>query len=88
MATSSKSVDNLDTEAMKDEGVTGLDDEGDREIVLTSQEGEKFPIKKKVATMSELVKTMAEGGLHTMPYTQFFYTHFLQSTRVRFKFDP
>jgi len=42
--------------------VKGLDDAGDDEVLkLVSQEQEKVPVPKKVAMMSELVKTMAEG---------------------------
>jgi len=45
------------------ETVKGLDDGGDSNetLRLESQEGEKFTVPKKVALMSELVKTMAEG---------------------------
>lgn len=46
----------------KKEEVKGLDDGAADEILkLVSQELEKIPVPKKVATMSELVKTMAEG---------------------------
>jgi len=42
--------------------VKGLDDGADDEVLkLVSQEQEKIPVPKKVAMMSELVKTMAEG---------------------------
>jgi S-phase kinase-associated protein 1 len=42
--------------------VKGLDDGGEDEVLkLVSQEQEKVPVPKKVAMMSELVKTMAEG---------------------------
>jgi len=44
------------------EEVKGLDDGGADEVLkLVSQELEKIPVPKKVAMMSELVKTMAEG---------------------------
>jgi S-phase kinase-associated protein 1 len=46
----------------KKEEVKGLDDGAADEILkLVSQELEKISVPKKVATMSELVKTMAEG---------------------------
>jgi len=38
-----------------------LDDSGDDKLKLVSQEEEKFPITRKVALQSELVKTMVEG---------------------------
>lgn len=41
--------------------VAGLDEEADEKLILSSSDGEKFPLEKKVASMSELVKTMAEG---------------------------
>jgi len=42
--------------------VKGLDDgDADEVLKLVSQEQEKVPVPKKVAMMSELVKTMAEG---------------------------
>jgi len=42
--------------------VTGLDEENvSQDLLLNSQEGEGFTVPKKVAIMSELVKTMAEG---------------------------
>lgn len=46
--------------------VTGLDEENVcQDLLLKSQEGEGFTVPKKVAIMSELVKTMAEGmSLH------------------------
>jgi len=48
-------------EEKKDE-LLGLDEEdGNEELVLVSQDGPKFTCNKKVALMSELVKTMAEG---------------------------
>lgn len=48
--------------AEKKEEIKGLeDDAGDEMIKLVSQELEKFPVPRKVAVMSELVKTMAEG---------------------------
>ena len=37
------------------------DDEGESQLTLTSQENESFTVDRKVACMSELVKTMAEG---------------------------
>jgi S-phase kinase-associated protein 1 len=37
------------------------DDDGDEELILVSQDAEKFPCPRKVALMSELVKTMADG---------------------------
>lgn len=44
------------------EEVKGLeDDAGDEMLKLVSQENEKFGVERKVAIMSELVKTMAEG---------------------------
>lgn len=46
----------------KEEEVKGLDEDTDSEMLqLVSQEGEKVSVTAKVATMSELVKTMAEG---------------------------
>jgi len=46
----------------KDDEVKGLDDGGAEEILrLVSQEQEKFPVPKKVALQSELIKTMSEG---------------------------
>jgi len=46
----------------KKEELLGLDEEdGNEELVLVSQDGPKFTCPKKVALMSELVKTMAEG---------------------------
>lgn len=45
----------------KDE-INGLDDDSSEEMLkLISQESMKFEVRKKVAIMSELVKTMAEG---------------------------
>jgi len=42
--------------------VKGLDeDEGSETLKLESQEKERFSIPKKIAMLSELVKTMAEG---------------------------
>jgi len=38
-----------------------LDDSGDDKLKLVSQEEDKFPVAKKVALQSELVKTMVEG---------------------------
>jgi len=44
------------------EDVKGLDESSDSDVLkLVSQEQEKFTVPKKVALMSELVKTMAEG---------------------------
>jgi len=50
-------------EEKKKEEEKGLDEGlGDDDVLeLESQEKEKFPVPKKVAIMSELVKTMAEG---------------------------
>jgi len=46
----------------KSEEVKGLDDESSSEtLTLVSADNEKFQLPKKVALMSELVKTMAEG---------------------------
>jgi len=46
----------------KKEELLGLDeDDGNEELILVSQDAEKFAVPKKVALMSELVKTMAEG---------------------------
>jgi len=46
----------------KKQELRGLDeDDTNEELVLVSQDNEKFPCPKKVALMSELVKTMAEG---------------------------
>jgi len=46
----------------KKEELLGLDeDDGNEELILVSQDAEKFAVAKKVALMSELVKTMAEG---------------------------
>jgi len=46
----------------KEAEALSLDDGGDSEILkLVSQENEKVAVPKKVAIMSELVKTMAEG---------------------------
>jgi len=52
-----------DEKKREDEKVTSLDEgSGDDDILeLESQEKEKFSVPKKVAIMSELVKTMAEG---------------------------
>ena len=45
------------------EEIKGLDDGGSDDILkLVSSEGEAFPVPRKVALQSELVKTMAEGG--------------------------
>lgn len=50
------------TDKKKVEEITGLDEGDDAEMLtLISQEQEKFTVGKKVAMMSELVKTMAEG---------------------------
>jgi len=46
----------------KEEKVMGLeDDDASDELKLISQEKESFTVERKVALMSELVKTMAEG---------------------------
>jgi len=41
--------------------VKGLDDSSDDKLKLVSQEEDKIVVSKKVAMMSELVKTMVEG---------------------------
>lgn len=47
----------------KDDDVMGLDDDGsDEQLKLLSQEQEAFVVSKEVAMMSELVRTMVEGG--------------------------
>jgi hypothetical protein len=49
--------------------VKGLDDGGDDEVFkLVSQEGEKIPVAKKIGMLSELVKTMAEGGAQVFAF--------------------
>jgi len=45
----------------KDADVRGLDDDSSDTLTLVSQEEEKFNVPKKVALISELVKTMSEG---------------------------
>eukprot|EP00457_Paulinella_chromatophora_P012676 gb/GEZN01012904.1/.p1 GENE.gb/GEZN01012904.1/~~gb/GEZN01012904.1/.p1 ORF type:complete len:179 (-),score=52.53 gb/GEZN01012904.1/:474-1010(-) len=45
----------------KAEAIEGLDDADDGNLQLESQEKTLFVVPKKVALMSELVKTMAEG---------------------------
>jgi len=46
----------------KKEEIQGLEDDSvDEQLKLVSSENEKFPVSRKVAIMSELVKTMAEG---------------------------
>lgn len=45
----------------KEDEVLGLDDDLDSMLQLVSQELEKFSLPRKIAFMSELVKTMAEG---------------------------
>jgi S-phase kinase-associated protein 1 len=46
------------------EPIMGLDDGDDNEeLCLVSQENDKYPVPRKVAMMSELVKTMAEGDV-------------------------
>jgi len=46
----------------KKEEVKGLDEpDSNVQLELVAQDQEKFPVSKKVALMSELVKTMAEG---------------------------
>jgi hypothetical protein len=46
-----------------EEDVQGLDDDGAEETLkLMSQENQPYVVTKKVAMMSELVKTMMEGG--------------------------
>ena len=50
----------------KQEEVLSLDEEGgDSKLNLISRENESFPVNRKVATMSELVKTMADGDSDT-----------------------
>jgi hypothetical protein len=69
----------------KDE-VKGLDGGGDDDetLNLVSQEGEKVPVAKKIAIMSELVKTMAEGGKKLLPLLRLLITFFfLMTFRVR-----
>jgi S-phase kinase-associated protein 1 len=47
---------------MSNEEVLSLDDEVvDTKLNLMSRENESFPVPRKIACMSELVKTMAEG---------------------------
>ncbi len=43
--------------------VKSLDDDGKEEeiLIILSQENEQFPLPKKIAIMSELIKTMTEG---------------------------
>jgi len=51
-----------ETKKQEKQEVRGLDDEDMSEVLtLTSQEQKKFSVPKKVALMSELVKTMSEG---------------------------
>jgi S-phase kinase-associated protein 1 len=50
-----------DTKQKDDIGGLDLDDGGSQIVELVSQEQEKFPIDRKIAKMSELVKTMADG---------------------------
>ncbi len=48
----------------KKSDIKGLDEpSGDEKLKLVSQEDEKFTVNRKVALMSELVKTMVEGGM-------------------------
>jgi len=47
-----------------DDNVMGLDDNpSDAKLKLVAQEGDHFTVPEKVAKMSELVKTMIEGGM-------------------------
>jgi len=49
------------TENDKDD-IKGLDEPSENEtLFLVAQDGQKFPVAKRIATMSELVSTMAEG---------------------------
>jgi len=51
-----------ESKSSKAEEVKGLDDDGgDRMLILSSSEPQKFEVSEKIAKMSELVKTMAEG---------------------------
>lgn len=60
---------------MKDD-VKGLDDDmGESNLILVSAENEKVTVLKKVALMSELVKTMSDGGNKTN--SNFFFLLFL-----------
>jgi len=43
------------------EEAMSLDDGEEKKLRLVSSDGEKFEVSKKIATSSELVKTMAEG---------------------------
>ena len=45
----------------KEDEVLGLDDDLDSMLQLVSQEGKNFSLPRKIAVMSELVKTIAEG---------------------------
>ena len=50
----------------KQEEVLSLDEEGgDYKLYLIPRENNSFPVDRKVATMSELVKTMADGDSDT-----------------------
>jgi len=61
MSSAPKKEEKKEEKEVKGE-VKGLDDGGEDEVLkLVSQEQEKVPVAKKVAMMSELVKTMAEG---------------------------
>lgn len=52
-----------ESKSSKDEDIKGLDDDSEEiSLKLKSQETETFSIDKNIAMMSELVKTMWEGG--------------------------
>merc|ERR1719290_478390 len=46
---------------MAQEEIIGLEDVKEEGLVLSSQDGQQFPVPREVAMMSELVKTMWEG---------------------------
>ena len=45
-----------------DDSVMGLDEAPEETLKLISSDQESFTVSKKIALMSELVKTMSEGG--------------------------
>jgi S-phase kinase-associated protein 1 len=51
----------MSKEKKKAEAVEGLDDGDDGELKLTSQDNQEFTVSRRVAMMSQLVKTMADG---------------------------
>ena len=52
----------------KSEEVGGLDEDFEMEnLTLVSEEKDKIVVKKSVAVMSELVKTMADTGFNVVP---------------------